>query len=288
MRALLTSLAAGSMIAVAVAQQQAATPQQTGTPARLEAINGKMARVFLQGLADGNLTFQPFGSPNNMTVETSKVRRFEFYPKFEVGGAGQSYAEGDYPAVLQALAEPMQEFAPYMSVSNNLQEAYVMLMDSYLRSGDAGKAEECAALLLASDNPVIVRKGKSTLALAAAAKGDFQRVEELRSELDSPAGSLFLQAIVERANQQPKAAIQHVAEIIADHGNDLEWMPQAELLSAQLYLDMGQTNSAALTARQVKNIYAGSNIAADAAKLQASLGLTDEPQGEQQDEQQSE
>jgi len=69
-----------------------------------------------------------------------------------------------------------------------------------------------------------------------------------------------------------------VTTIIADHANDREWMPATELLSAYLYLDMTGTNSVITTnsvintARQVKNIYAGSQVAGEARKLWVSLG----------------
>ena len=48
-------------------------------------------------------------------------------------------------------------------------------------------------------------------------------------------------------------------------------MPQSEFLNVHLYMDIGLTNSAIQTARQVKNIYGNSNVAAEAQKMQTFL-----------------
>ena len=84
-------------------------------------------------------------------------------------------------------------------------------------------------------------------------------------------GKLYLQACIERARGNPKAAFLLVNQIISEHANDLRWMPQSELLNVHLYMDTGLTNSAIQTARQVKNIYRNSNIAVDARNLQTYL-----------------
>ncbi|VGO22658.1 tetratricopeptide repeat protein [Pontiella sulfatireligans] len=259
-----------ALVAVsAIAQEEVV---QSGTPARLEAVNGKQVRVFLQSLVDGTVTFQAFKSDKNIPVPADKIRRFEFYPKYDAAALEQSFNSADYDAVLATLEPLMLDYAPYMTVSNNMQDAYCMMMEAYRAQGDFAKVRVCAEALAQSSGPKFVMLGQVNTALAAIAEGDFKAVESLREEIESEAASLYLQASAERAQGQPKVAMQTVVEIIAEHANDVQWMAPSELLSAELYLDMAMTNSAVSTARQVKNIYGGSNIAADANKLYIALG----------------
>ena len=103
------------------------------------------------------------------------------------------------------------------------------------------------------------------------ATGDIATAEKIDLELPSETAKLYLKAAILRAKKQPQAAIKVAVDVIADHGNDLDWMPANELLCAKLYLDMGMTNSAVQTARQVEHLYAGTHISADAKKMHELL-----------------
>ena len=140
------------------------------------------------------------------------------------------------------------------------------------------KIKKAAALLIASGDPALMQRGQVFLALAAIAGGDIQTALGIRSEVASEAAGLYLQACIEQAEQRPKDAIKTISLNILDHANDVEWLGPSELLCAHLYLDMVSsnsvvtTNSALNTARQVKNIYAGTYVAANAKNLWTSLG----------------
>jgi len=261
-----------------VAMGAMAAEEQSGVPARLEAINGKQARVFLQRLEDGKLTFQAYKSKKDITVEATKIKSLSFFAKYDAESVVTDFNTGDYAAVIATLDPLMEPYWEYMVVDNTLREAFCMLMDAHRKSGDFPKVLKAADLLMASDDPDLVQRGQINTALAALAAGDLGTAEKIRSEVDSAAAGLYLQASIERANGQPKTAIQTVSTIIAEHANAIEWLGPSELLCAYLYMDMiGSTpgittNSARTTARQVKNIYAGSSEAADAEKLWASLG----------------
>ncbi|VGO14532.1 hypothetical protein PDESU_03095 [Pontiella desulfatans] len=307
--AMLLCCAASTVSAQQATEEAAPAP---GTPTTLTTSNGKTARVNLLRLKDGNLTFA--AGSNEMTVPADKIKslafsmnkeEFDFYREqqtisdeeitelFSTPNLGKAEKlelifkailvniakannEGDYAAVVAALEPLLRERGEYMSIENNLQDVAVMLMESYRKLGDLAKVREAATILQASTDSDIAAKGKANLALIAVADKDFETAETLRGELGSEAAKLYLQACIMQAQGQPKQAIQTVTEIIAAHGNDLEWMPESELLSAYLYLDMAMTNSAVNTARQVKNIYAGSSSAGDAAKLFAQLGGVEE------------
>lgn len=276
MKRIILSLVAIS--AVVVLAQTEVT--QSGTPALLEAVNGKKIKVFLQSMEDEKLTFQPFKSTKDMTVPASKIKSLEFFPKYDEEEVKASFIRGDFSGAISVLEPLMSDFIDYMPIENNMRDSFVLLYNCYRFSGDYEKAENYAERLLNCGNEELEMKGQAGLALVAIQKKDFETAEKYRLQLaeKSEAAGLFLKASVERAKGEPKLAIKTVTTIIMDHSNDQEWLPASELLSAYCYLDMTgtnsiiSTNSAMNTARQVKNMYAGSAVAVDAEKLWTSLG----------------
>ena len=273
MKRVLFSLIALSAVAVS-AQTEVA---QTGTPAVLN-VKGKSIKVFLQRLDGESITFQPFKSPKDMTVPASKIASIKFVPKYDAEATVTAFNNGDYDTVLATLEPLMKDFAQYMPIENNMQDAFVKMVDSYRGKGDFANLKKYASILLGNANKVLDDKAKVSLALAAIAENNFPEAEKIASELDSEAAKLYLKATAQREQGQAKEAILTVNEIIFEHGNDMDWLPQSELLNAYLYLEMTgtnsviTTNSAMNTARQVKNMYGGSNVAADARKFWAGLG----------------
>jgi|GEM_PF-1835281 len=251
---------------------------QPGTPAVLEAPNGKKIKTFLQRLEGGNLTFQALKSPNDITVPADKIKSLEFFPKYDAVALREAYNSGDYDKTLSILEPAMSDYAQYMPIANNMREAFVMMFDSYLRNNNFSMVRKYIDLMKACNDPALTEKARVAEVLAAINEQDFEKAKTIRSEVESPAASLYLDAEIKRAQGQPKEAVQTVAVIIAEHGNDMDWLPSSELLAAYCYLDMTgtnsviSTNSAMYTARQVKNMYHGSPIAADAEKLWVSLG----------------
>lgn len=253
---------------------------QSGTPARIETLNGKVAKAFLQRMDADTLIFQGAKSSTEIPAPASKIKGLTFYPKYDAVAVEHSFNEGEYATVLSTLGPVMEPYWEYMSISNNLHSAFGMLATSHLESGNFSKVKEAGEILLRSSDLDSRLQGQVYVALAALTSVTTNGVvttnglliaEKMRDEVASETAGLYLQACIERAKGESREASKIVAGIIADHGNDLDWMPQCELLSVRLYLDDALTNSAANCARQVQSIYGGSHIARDAEKLRAQL-----------------
>ena len=290
---------------------------QPGVPALLEAVTGKKARVFLQSLEEGNLTFQPYNSTREMTVPAAKVKslgfslnkeelehfrergtisndeiseifgrenlgraeKLELISKTIFGNIASAICRGEYTEVVAAIEPLMVDRSQYMVIENNLRDTFCMLMDVNRKLGEYDKVRRAANILIEADDPKMVQRGHVNLALVAIDGGDLPVAEGIRSEITSEAAGLYLQACIEQAQQRPEDGIKTIRRNILDHANDVEWLGPSELLCAYLYLDMAgvsnsviSTNSALNTARQVKNMYGGTPVAADAEKLWESLG----------------
>ena len=87
----------------------------------------------------------------------------------------------------------------------------------------------------------------------------------------TPAEKLYVQAVAERSDGKPKQAIQTVAKVITLHADESDWLAKSELLSAELYLELGLTNAADVTARQVDILHQGTESAEKANALRSMI-----------------
>lgn len=265
---------------------------QIGTPAEIEVSNGKKVKGFLQSLENNILTFQPNRSTRDYPAPVDKIKSLMFFPKYDAAAVEQSFNAAAYSEVITTLGPVMKPYWEYMSISNNLQTTFGMLMKAHLVEGDLDQVQSAADVLMGSHLPNLVVQGQVYAALVALSNtttnglvttNGLATAEKLHAEVDSEVAGLYLQACIEQAKGEPRKAIWTLCGVISDHGNDMDWMPASELLIANLYLDDGMTNSAANCARQVASIYGGSDMASDAEKLRASLPVN-EPVAEESEE----
>ncbi len=245
--------------------------EQSGIPAKITAVNGKEFPVFLQRIDGENIVFQLYKSTENKSVPVRLISEITFVGRYDVDGAEQLFATGDYMGMINKLKAEMKpsldEHWQYMVIENNLQDLFTMLMKAYLRLDNVAKASEAAEILLQNGSASVKGQAESIAILSALGQDRIADAQEMLEQIASEPGKLYLGACVERAKGNPVEAIKQIVKLISEHGNNLNWMPQAELLNAHLYMDMGLTNSAIATARQVKNIYANSDVGNDAARL---------------------
>jgi hypothetical protein len=254
-----------------------AQAQQSGIAAKMTAANGKEFPVFLQGVEQENIVFQLYKKTNNQTVPARLITKLEFVGQFDADGAEGLFNTGDYQGMIEKMEADLQPsldaYWPFMSVENNLEDLFIKLMKAYLRQGNAPKAGEAAAILLQNPSASVKGQAESIAILAALRNDRVAAAEAMVESIESAPGKLYLNACVFQAKSKPVEAIKLITELIKQYANDLDWMPQAELLNVQLYLDMGLTNSAIRTAQQVQNIYANSDVGNDAAKMHEEISL---------------
>ncbi len=97
-------------------------------------------------------------------------------------------------------------------------------------------------------------------------ESEIQAMEQRLATISDPAARLFFQANIHRAKGELEQALQTLAQLNVHHAHDPRWITRSELLSAKLYLDMGMTNQADVTARQVEFLNEGTE-AAETARL---------------------
>lgn len=108
-------------------------------------------------------------------------------------------------------------------------------------------------------------------AVAALGENDSDGVRALASKIQEAAPRLFLLAQADRLSGKPEAAIQKVAQVVAFHYQNIDWLPRSELLCAELYMELGKTNAAQAVVRQILQLYAGTDVAKEADVLRLEI-----------------
>lgn len=245
---------------------------QAEAPAILERTDGKAWRLSLRSRDNGWITARLENASSDRRYEVSGIRFLDFTGiKLDEDRVEQSFCAADYDTVISTLEPALQPYLNYASISNNMENVFVLLMDAYSRKGDSSSAVTLAQKLKDSSNQAVAAPARIVLARSAVEQGRLADAKEQISALKDPVARLYLTVCLERAQGSPEQAIQTAVQLIAEHGNDMKWLPPTELLCAQLYRELGLLESAAATARQAASFYEGTNIGAEARALHAEL-----------------
>lgn len=108
-------------------------------------------------------------------------------------------------------------------------------------------------------------------AFGAIRAGQLETAEMQLEQIPDPAAKLFVQACVEKAKGDPKRAIQTVTQLIVRYPNDPDWTAKSELMSAELYVQLGMLDNADVTARQIQKLHEGTAAAEAATALREKI-----------------
>jgi len=106
---------------------------------------------------------------------------------------------------------------------------------------------------------------------AEVTQSELQAMEQKLASIKTPAAKLFFKAGVERLQGRPEEAIKILADLIVHHAHEKKWIARSELMSAELYLELGMPKSADATARQVQIMYEGTDSAERASELRSEI-----------------
>ncbi len=230
--------------------------------------DGRAWRVVLIGCDTNQLTYHLENDSTPKTLPLPQVQSLEIkLPQLDLRELNARLVSADYQGVVAELEPAVGDAAPYMVVPNNAVDAFALLTKAHLRSGEVKKALDAATYLQAVKDPELKAVAADTMAQAVLELGDLAAAKQQVERLSDPAAALYLTARIQRAEQQSKDAMQTVIELIASHPNDHNWMPQAEYLCAQLYMDLKMLDSAAEVARQVQVLYPASEFKVEAERL---------------------
>lgn len=245
---------------------------ESEAPAVLERQDGRGLQVFIKRLDATTITIRldKATADTQLKIEEVKFLNFNHSP-YDQQAVEKLFNQADYRGVINILEPVTAPYSGYVSIRNNLENTFCLLMNAYFENRNFEKSRRLATLLSANQNLEVRSKALVFQALSALNEGSAGSVTNLLPQIINPAARLYVQACVEHAQKQPKAAIQTAVKLIAEYPNDKEWLPQTELLCAKLYYEMNMTNAAAVTTRQVQKFYAGTYVAKEAQILRSKI-----------------
>ena len=254
--------------------------------ASLTRTDGRAWRVLLQSCDADQLTYQLENSTVAKIMPLTEVKSLKIkLPQLDMDVLEAQLVNAGYADVIAVLEPAVLATGPYLAVPNNAEGAFALLTKAYLRNGDVKKARTAAGYLLAAQDPARKRFARAVAAQTALEEKDMNAVQQLLEQMEDPSAKLYLTALLERSEHRSKDAMQTVIELIASDPNNMEWMPQAEYLCAELYLDLEMPESAAEVAHQVEMLYPGSEFRLEARALSEKIKqLTEEAEPSGQSE----
>ena len=249
--------------------------------AKLVRTDRKAFRVVLEDCDEVQLTYKLENGRESKILPVAEVDNVQIQlPKLSLDELQARLVAAEYGDVVSVLEPVVGNAGKYMIVPNNIVPVFALLTKAYLRNGDIAKARSAAEQLQVVSDPEIKREAQSIIAECIVESGDLEEAKKRVAKLEDSAARLYLTARIQRDEKQSKEAMQTIVELIASHPNDHNWMPQAEYLCAQLYLDLGMPDSAAEVARQTVTLYPGSEFKIEAQKLQEEINQKTEASGQ--------
>ena len=249
-----------------------APAQEAGLPALLQAPNGKQVRVFLQEADERAVAFTAPKSTTIMRAPISKVKELTFVLKEDIVEIEAQLGRESGEEERAELASFLEPYTPFMGIKNNLYPLFIKQIELELLEGRYAQAAERAEYLLAcSAHSDMQLKGQRYALISALKAKNWEEAALHIEAADAPVAERYFRAAQRLYRGEPKKAMQEVIEIIIEHANEVEWMAPTEYLAAEIYLELGMTNSARQTADQVANMYEGSEVAWAASLLEERL-----------------
>lgn len=263
----------GALLAGSV---QAANP----LPAELIMPGGRSWKGQVVGLDGDWLEFATGSAAQPIRVGADTIQELAFKVDIDTAEIEVLNRNMQYPQIIAMLETALKPFEPFRDIPSNLAPFNALLMELHYKTGDYAKSLEYASRISEDDrDPALQRKGVVFKGMCLIETDRLSEAEELfethgwTRELpdDAPAEDLYITARFLFAKKDYSAAMETVAKVIAFNSQDLEWIRPAELLCAEIYLEMGMLDSADEVIREMSLMYTGSFEAEQAQKLKMQV-----------------
>ncbi|VGO19167.1 tetratricopeptide repeat protein [Pontiella sulfatireligans] len=219
---------------------------------------------------DGDwVEFATANSAKPIRVGASTIQELNFEIDLDAEEVMEMKRNREFERVIGALERAMKPFLDYSDIPSNLTKYNALLMEINYQIGNFDKAMAIASKISEDGrDPVMQEKSRIFQALALIDAGRTAEAEELLSKYgwdkgvsdDSPPEKLYITAKLLALKKEYSKAMELVAKVIAFNSQNTEWMQPAELLCAELYMELGATNplmydSAEEVVREISLLY---------------------------------
>ena len=214
-------------------------------------------------------------------VGANTIKKLIFDVKLDLDKVTKMVRTREYDQARYKLEKALKPFAPYSDIPSNLTPYNTLLMEVYFRTQQYDKTLEIASgFAKKSKDPVLKEKSRVYQALSLINSDKLDEAQQLfakygwdKEVASNKASSekLYISAKLLALKHEYSEAMMSVAKVIAFHSQDVDWMPPAELLCAEIYTDMELYDSAAEVCRQIELLYKNSEEFDQAVKLKIKI-----------------
>jgi tetratricopeptide (TPR) repeat protein len=249
-------------------------------PAELIMPGGRSWKGQVVGLDGDWLEFATGSSAQPIRVGANTIQELVFKVDLDTAEIEVLNRNMQYPQIIAMLETALKPYAPFRDIPSNLAPFNALLMELYYKTGNYTKSLEYSSRISEDGrDPEIQRRSVVFKGMCLIETDHLSEAEELFATHgwtrdlpdDAPAEDLYITAKFLFAKKDYAAAMETAAKVIAFNSQNLEWMRPAELLCAEIYMEMGMLDSADEVIREMTLMYKGSFEAEQAQKLKIKV-----------------
>lgn len=207
----------------------------------------------------GFVLFRQDGISQTIRITDGELAFIKFEVEEDLKTVQQQFTAGAYSDAAAAYNRILPRFLPYSSLPSNLSEEFVRWPAAVYWSGDYTLTIKLTKVLKATSG------SKKAELYGLLARLEMGESEAVCAFLESPeareivpedsAVDYYIKACLLKQGGQPLEAIRTVTRLISRHSRDADWMPQAELLCAELYFELNMPESAEAVLGDIQYFY---------------------------------
>jgi hypothetical protein len=244
---------------------------------RIQTVDKNVHIGTLTERSDGSVVFCPnAGTPIRLTDAQIGLIQFPVNDDQEQQ-IDRLTAEGNYFQLEAVLRELLSPYLPYVELPSNVTDKFLKWMAASFWVGDYERVQTLSVALerFGSRNQMSLQS-RFYRELSRLEKGDFEAMKAFlatpqAAEVfppESPA-RLYIDARMFQHEKNYTQAIRSVSRLMALYSRNGDWMPQAELLCAELYIQLKMPESAREVLADIREFYSNPKVQEKAAAIAA-------------------
>jgi tetratricopeptide (TPR) repeat protein len=233
------------------------------------------------------ITFRITGMGGDVSYPVDAIKEVVFPVRVDEATVNTMLQNRMHEQLASTLEAALAPFAEYSDLPSNIARYQGVLMELYYKVGNYEKTMTYSAKLMQDGrDPELQRKALVFQGLSLLGAGRLAEAETLFSEQgwgnelaeDATAEDIYITARFLYMKKEYMKAIETAAQVIAFHSQDPDWMRPAELLCAEIYMELAKVNgnpdfldSADEVIREITLLYRDTDEADQAAALKLKI-----------------
>jgi len=224
----------------------------------------------------GFVLFRPRGKPAGVRVPDSQLTSILFSGVEGIEEMATRFDRGAYTGASEIYNQVLPTYQSYIGLPTTLSDEFPHWMIASYWSGDYERAIKLAEALTKASKATPGGSVEFYSRLARMDQGGFEEMSTFLKTSQAatlyPEGSavrMYIQSRLLQHEDRSLEAIRTISQLIAKHSHDADWMPQAELLCAELYYKLEMSESGDAVLADINEFYFTTNVQNKAAAIAA-------------------